>query len=211
MRRRSEERATAGELGERASRNLPGWPCCFPSQSCCIGQVMLFCGLRCRVLIVATICLSPMIAGCKDASRQPDSDASHVVERSGATAACDDRVDHSQEPPAEAQAAGLDSGVGTGDIWFYAGLVDRWGDLVLHDPGGGFRGKFAMWVGTDQLPTVSVVRAGGEPLKGSVSLDPTAEGIPGPLPSTVLFPSPGCWQVTATVGADSAQILVKLP
>lgn len=104
----------------------------------------------------------------------------------------------------------MTDGVGSGDIWFYSGLIDRWGEVVIPN-GTGFQGKFAMWVGTDELPTVSVVRTTGDRLEGTVSMGPTADGLPGPLPSTVLFPSSGCWQITATLGADIAQITVHVP
>lgn len=97
-----------------------------------------------------------------------------------------------------------------GDIWFFAGQMERWGDAVIPEASG-FRGKFPMWVGGNELPIVAVVHTDGDPAEGIVSLDPTAEGLPGPLPSSLMFPLPGCWQVTATLGMDSAQITVYVP
>ncbi len=77
--------------------------------------------------------------------------------------------------------------------------------------GPGFQGKFPMWVGKDDLPTVSVVSAAGDLPEGTVGMNETADGLPGPLPSTVRFPSRGCWTVTATLGEDTAEITVYIP
>ncbi|MGI8627182.1 MAG: hypothetical protein ACR2J5_11530 [Geodermatophilaceae bacterium] len=103
----------------------------------------------------------------------------------------------------------MTQGVGVGDLWFFAGTSGRWGDVVIHN-GTAFQGKFPMWVGIDELPAVAVVRTTGDPLEGAMSLSPTSEGLPGPLPAGAVFPTPGCWQITATLGTDTAQITVDV-
>ncbi len=147
-----------------------------------------------------------IFAGCATASELPDSEAMDSTDASGA---CDDRVTPTPEPPPAALSDGLLDGVGSGDIWFFAG-EGRWGDVVI-PAAAGFQGKFPMWVGQDELPSVSVVSAGGDMPEGTVEMNETTDGLPGPLPSTVRFPSQGCWTVTATLGEDTAQITVHIP
>lgn len=145
-----------------------------------------------------------LVAGCSDGS-----DPAEAVNAHGPPQACDDRIELVDEPPAAARADGMTDGVGSGDIWFFAPAVERWRDVVI-PAGTGFHGKLPIWVGTDELPAVSVVRMTGDPLEGTMTLSPTSDGLPGPLPAGAVFPSPGCWQVTATSGADTAQITVAV-
>ena len=163
---------------------------------------------RCRVPAIIFVLLGGLttMAGCTEGSDRATIEA---VPSPGPSEACDDRIELADEPPDEAQSDGMTQGVGEGGIWFFAPVSGRWGDVVIHD-GTDIRGKFPMWVGTDELPEVSVVRTTGDPLDGSVSMNPTSDGLPGPLPANVHFPSPGCWQVIAALGSESATITVHV-
>lgn len=156
-----------------------------------------------RAVIVVMLCgVVAFVAGCSDGV-----DPAEAVNAPESSQACDDRIALVDEPPAAARADGMTDGVGSGDIWFFAPAVERWGDVVIPMEAG-FQGKLPMWVGTDDLPAVSVARMTGDPLEGTMTLSPTSDGLPGPLPAGAFFPSPGCWQITATSGADTAQITV---
>ena len=159
-----------------------------------------------RSLVAFLGVLVAILPACGAGSDPPDSE---VVDTTEAAAACDDRMTPTPEPPPAALSDGLSEGVGSGDIWFFS-WDGRWGDRVIPE-GPGFQGKFPMWVGQDDLPTVSVVSAAGDLPEGTVEMNETTDGLPGPLPSTVRFPSRGCWTVTATLGEDTAEITVYIP
>ncbi|MDQ3716977.1 MAG: hypothetical protein M3381_13355 [Actinomycetota bacterium] len=165
--------------------------------------------------VVGLCVLAVVVASCTEDDESPalsrgSGRATEVVTATESAEACDDRIQLSGEPPAAARADGLTDGVGTGNLWFYAGLIDRWGEGVIPN-GAGFQGKLPMWVGTDDLPVVFVLRIAGDPLTGTMSLNPTSDGLPGPLPAGAYFPAPGCWQITAFLGTDAAQITVHIP
>ena len=133
------------------------------------------------------------LAGCTEGS---DLSTIEAVTGPESAEACDDRIELTEDPPVAAQFDGLERGLGEGDIWFFASASGRWGNVVIHN-GTDYQGKFPMWVGKDELPTVSVASTSGFTVEGSVSMNPTSEGLPGPLPSTVVFPSPGCWRLAS--------------
>jgi hypothetical protein len=83
-----------------------------------------------------------------------------------------------------------------------------WRHLVLCAGGGcvefvratrvrGYQLKIGMWTSSPEPPEVSVAQIDGEKTTGNITLGPTSAGLPGPLPSTAHFPSPGCWEITA--------------
>ncbi len=159
-----------------------------------------------RFRLVLLVVLVAVLPACAIATDPPDAEVMDTTEAAGG---CDDRMTPTPEPPPAALSDGLSEGVGSGDIWFYAG-DGRWGDRVIRK-GPGFQGKFPMWVGQNGLPTVSVVSAAGDLPEGTVGMNETTDGLPGPLPAGVRFPSRGCWTVTATLGEDTAEITVYIP
>lgn len=118
---------------------------------------------------------------------------------------CDDRVRASSDVPAPTRArldaAGIDAVVGEGDVWLVAPQLDRWGELFEADPstsGGGRRAKVAVWVDAGEEPPEVRVEADGPTGDGpaaSAESAPTAEGLPGALPTTLRVPGPGCYRV----------------
>lgn len=93
--------------------------------------------------------------------------------------------------------------VGTGKLYVLAPVEGTWGDAA-EQRAGGFYLKLGLWVGTDQRPEISVRSIDGG--KGRVEQSPTADGLPGFLPTGVFLPTAGCWQVIARVGADVVEI-----
>jgi hypothetical protein len=123
---------------------------------------------------------------------------------------CRDAVVPSSAVPGGAEAQGITSVVGTAGVWFIAPELERWGD-AFEAEGDGYRGKLPLWVDGDDLPSFRVRPDGpGTEGVGSVEADPTADGLPGPLPATVRVPGPGCWEVTATTPAGAVTIRARV-
>jgi len=99
--------------------------------------------------------------------------------------------------------------VGSGDTWLFAPVSGGWSRSVQRAPGGGYRMKLGIWTSTSRPPAVAVRRVDGRQT-GSASFAPTDQGLPGPLPTELRFPSAGCWQVTARGVTGLASILVRV-
>ncbi|SFF16982.1 hypothetical protein [Blastococcus tunisiensis] len=96
--------------------------------------------------------------------------------------------------------------VGEGNLYFLTPAEGTWGDAAERRTDGIYL-KLGLWVGTDSAPDVDVREADG-PGVGRVDQSPTADGLPGFLPTGVHVPTAGCWRVTASLGDDVAAIHV---
>lgn len=123
---------------------------------------------------------------------------------------CDDRISTVEPVPPALAEQGITRAVGEGEMWFIAPLLDSWGEVHHRDDKHGYRAKLPMWVGREELPAVSVDHLTGD-AQAVVSLSPTTEGLPGPLPASVTFPEDGCWEIRATAGGDTAVIRLRIP
>jgi hypothetical protein len=98
--------------------------------------------------------------------------------------------------------------VGEGGLLFLAPAEGTWGDTVERR-GDEFYLKLGMWVGADSAPDLDVRQVDGDGT-GRAEQSPTADGLPGFLPTGVHVPSVGCWRVTARQGEDVAEIEVEV-
>ncbi len=133
--------------------------------------------------------------------------------RAGPTPPCDDVIRPAVDVPAPTRhrldAAGVTGVVGSGAIWFIAPHATRWSAVVERD-GGRAWAKLPLWVDDDgELPDIAVHRDDGG-AAGAVEATPTAEGLPGPVPSTATFPTAGCWTVIADGGPGRGTATVTI-
>lgn len=73
----------------------------------------------------------------------------------------------------------------------------------------GYQIKRPLWTTGTRLPTVTVEEVAGDNV-GSAQLMPTADGLPGPIPASLQFPSPGCWRVVAKTERGEARIFIRV-
>jgi hypothetical protein len=101
--------------------------------------------------------------------------------------------------------------IGSGDTFFIGTQGMCWRENVEYW-GGAFHMKIAIWTLESQPPQVSVIRSDGS-ATGGAEFAPTSEGLPGPLPTTLTFPTAGCWKVEArgTTGFASIEVNVQAP
>ncbi|MEV6986979.1 hypothetical protein AB0M95_37765 [Sphaerisporangium sp. NPDC051017] len=140
-----------------------------------------------------------LLGGACDAGGPPTDEA---------TVACDDGIRVAKDLPRDLVDLGVTRAVGEADIWFIAPDEPTWGGSVVRS-GDGFYVKRPLWTSSAKPPSVTVV-ASGSGATGEATLSPTSEGLPGPLPMGVHFPSRGCWTVTATSEKGRAEIVVKV-
>lgn len=112
------------------------------------------------------------------------------------TAPCDDSLRVNEAIPLELQRAGVHAAIGAGDTWLIPPVRGTWSDLVRRDERG-YALKIGIWSLSDSLPSVVVRQLGGKRSLGQAELHPTAQGLPGPIPSTSYFAVPGCWEIEA--------------
>ncbi len=148
--------------------------------------------------------------GCGDDGSPP---SSPPPARSPAETCDDEVVPSGAVPPAlrtRLDAQGITAVTGEGVVWFIAPLSATWSEVV-RDEGDGPTAKIPLWVDRDgPLPTITVRREGGGEEQGSASSSPTADGLPGPVPTRFTFPGEGCWVVEATAGGDVARFRVSI-
>ena len=99
--------------------------------------------------------------------------------------------------------------IGSGDSFFIGSRGSRWGENVEYEDGVFFM-KIGIYTLDSLPPTVSAVRSDGG-ATGVVESDPTSSGLPGPLPTSVIFATPGCWIVQAhgTTGVAGIEVNVQ--
>ncbi len=146
-----------------------------------------------------------ILLGCSSAGGGSPAQRSHVV--NGGTT-CDDAVEPAVTvslPPNAPQGVLY---VGSGDTYFMGTAGSRWGQMVQY-----FRSSYYMkapiYTLDSQAPRITIARLDG-PGAGRAESNPTTEGLPGPLPTSLYFPSPGCWQVTARGRTGVATIHVRV-
>jgi hypothetical protein len=128
----------------------------------------------------------------------------------GSTAVtCDDVPKPATQLPAELVDAGVLRAVGAGDTWFEPPARGPWSGSMQRDAQGYWM-KVGIYTLAATPPGVAIKEAGGAGRTGSSKSNPTAAGLPGPLPTTLRFPGVGCWEVTAQGISANATILVKV-
>jgi hypothetical protein len=112
-------------------------------------------------------------------------------------------------PPRPAPSGEVD--IGSGDTFFMGTDGQRWGKNVEFY-GGAYHMKVGIYTLASQGPDVSVLRSDGR-VTGLAELAGTSEGLPGPLPTELTFPTPGCWKVEARgqTGFASIEVDVRAP
>ena len=153
------------------------------------------------------VCALLGMAGCV-ADQEPVS-----ARATSALASCDDADEATARAPEqllEDLGAGKEPRVlGEGRLYFLAPAEGSWGDSTWQE-GGETALKVGLWVNDTRIPDIEVRSADGA-LEGHAEVSPTADGLPGFLPTGVSFPSGGCWRVTARLGGDVAEISVLVP
>jgi hypothetical protein len=167
-----------------------------------------------RFLVIATVSLA-LASGCSaSAPSQTARDSSRAAREEPPTSSsdelCNDLLDAilaAPHPPGPVSGDGIN--IGSGDTFFTGLPGRRWGENVEY-----YDDSFHMKVGIYTLdshpPKVSVTR--GHATGGAV-FAPTGEGLPGPLPTDLSFPTAGCWKVEArgTTGFASIEVNVQAP
>jgi hypothetical protein len=99
--------------------------------------------------------------------------------------------------------------IGSGDTFFIGTAGIRWSENVEYY-GGAFHMKVGIYTLESHPPQVSVIRLDGR-ATGEAQFAPTGQGLPGPLPTGISFPTAGCWKVEArgTVGLASIEVNVQ--
>jgi hypothetical protein len=95
---------------------------------------------------------------------------------------------------------------GNGKLWVYLSE----GKLMIEPrTDGTLRWKFGWWTSAPGQLTIRGRRldAAGKPLKSDVSSPP---GMPRFHPSTVIFPTPGCWQITGRANGSELTFVVEV-
>ncbi|MFI7230485.1 hypothetical protein ACIBO5_45365 [Nonomuraea angiospora] len=156
---------------------------------------------RSIIRVAASVAVAVLCGGGCGAAARPDAERE-------APAVCDDTIRAAKEVPRELLDDGIERAVGESDIWFIAPDDATWGASV-EPAGNGFYAKRPLWTSSDKPPSVTVT-AVGTSAKGEATLSPTSEGLPGPLPMGVRFPSRGCWKITAASEKGRAEIIVKI-
>ena len=164
-------------------------------------------GLRAdAVRAVAPGCLALALLGaCSAGDSRTDSSPAALA----TMPACAGSETVTREPPdALAEELGNEAQgvVGGGDLFFLTPAEGTWGDTAERR-GDEFYLKIGVWVGADSAPDLDVQEVDG-PGVGRVEQSPTADGLPGFLPTGVRVPAAGCWQVTARLGEDVVEIHV---
>jgi hypothetical protein len=131
------------------------------------------------VALLAVLPLATALAACDRPPPRPEHGSP-----------CDDSVSPSDRVPEAMRGHGIDSGVGSGEVWFVDPGLPRWRDR-LEPRGDGFWGKYPLWVGGSQLPQVTVRGIEGTAGDGTAELNPAGEAPPGPVPMGVTIPTPG--------------------
>jgi len=119
---------------------------------------------------------------------------------------CDDAIHPVPAPPAMA-AISQDMAVGSGDTWFFPPTTGTLSQGV-HWDGKQYFMKLGIWTTMSRPPVVTVTRRDGT--LGSASFSPTSAGLPGPLPTSLMFPSVGCWDVKAEGATGIATAVIKV-
>jgi hypothetical protein len=122
--------------------------------------------------------------------------------------ACDEAVDVASTIPAALAARGVKAAVGSGDTWFLPPATGRWSQDVRWNDGQFFL-KLGVWSLSSEPPVITVRKVGAK-VTGSAASSPTSEGLPGPLPTTLRFPSTGCWEVVGQGATGTARARIRV-
>lgn len=144
-----------------------------------------------------TILIGVSLSGCVQASTMTSTEPP-----------CNDSPELASQVPAALVARGHSTAVGSGDTWFLPPAQGKLSQDVRWD-GTSYFLKVGVWTLASTAPLITVQQVGGKGGQGSASSSPTGEGLPGPLPTTLRFPAPGCWEVTAQGTDGRAQIRIS--
>jgi hypothetical protein len=171
-------------------------------------------GVAARFLSIATVALV-MASGCTAEPSHTAGEPSRTTREEPPTSSpnepCSDLIDANAAAPSPPGPVASDViYLGSGDTFFRGLQGRRWGDVEYW--GGAFHTKIAIWTLDSHPPKVSVIRLDGL-ATGAAEFAPTSEGLPGPLPTDLSFPTAGCWKVEArgTTGVASIQVNVQAP
>lgn len=114
----------------------------------------------------------------------------------GAVANCDETMELVRDLPPELTSAGDVVAVGSGDTWLLPPSEgNRWSQDVRWD-GNAYFLKLGIRTLASVPPAIEVREIGGAHANGKAEVFPTSKGLPGPLPTRLTFPHPGCWDIT---------------
>ena len=130
-----------------------------------------------------------------------------TVTNTGPTEPCDDTIQVVAAPPG-LSAIGHDRAVGSGDTWFIPPTTGTFSEGV-HWDGKQYFMKLGIWTSMGRPPDVTVKRTDGR-ATGRSSFSPTSAGLPGPLPTSLMFTSVGCWNVDAQGVTGRATAVIRV-
>ncbi len=123
-------------------------------------------------------------------------------------APCDDSIVRAADVPPALTSRGITDAVGSGDTWFLPPAQGNFAQDVRWFDGQYFL-KLGVWSLAPVAPVITIRWVGTGQAQGSASSSPTTEGLPGPLPTTLYFPQPGCWDVTAQGATGKAHVRIS--
>lgn len=151
----------------------------------------------CRAILVSSaVALVSLLGACSPVATVPPPEPP-----------CDDAVELAANLPPALVSRGIDAAVGSGDTWLLPPSQGKWAQDVRWF-GGEYFLKIGVWTLSTHAPVITVRQIGNALARGTSSSSPTGEGLPGPLPTTLRFPAPGCWDVTAQGVNGSAHVRI---
>jgi hypothetical protein len=155
-----------------------------------------------RVVVIAALMLTGCFGGSNTSDRLPatESNSTFVADSGPApavTKTCPLTLPNGSMPPADNDVG---ANHGNGDLWttmWPHNVVIATPDYIEADGSVGM--KWPWWRGTRGKLTITGRRLDGDapPLEAGI---PDGYGPIGFVPSGILFPTEGCWEVTGTVG-----------
>jgi hypothetical protein len=138
-------------------------------------------------MVLAAVALAACSPESQVATTQPSGSTSD--RSTSVPARCQEQWTATTQLPSGMRDLGATEAVGSGDTWMFPPASGDWADIVVFD-GEAFSMKLGLFTTTSQLPSLTVVRLDADEI-GTATLGGTDRRLPGPVPSTITFPTGG--------------------